>query len=263
MRTFTLPILLAASLVLTAPVQAQAQTGKDLGDVFSGIAQSLLAQEADRNAYIQAQNLNTVRGYRSYLANHPNGAYRGNAERALARLGAVVNPNNPPPTDGSTQTAASVEASIGLSRSQHIQIQRQLTAIGYPTGGADGLWGAKTRAAIGQWQKANKLSITGYVTARQVRLIAQQAGTAVDPAPNLPDQTDDAVEERLLSLSYDERRQVQRRLTLLGYRTYGIDGSFGRNTRQALAAWQRDEGLRASGYLTADQFRLLLRETGE
>lgn len=258
MRAFTLPLLLAASFAVTAPVHAQT----DVEDFVSGIAQSLIAQEADRNAYIQAQNLNTVRGFRAYLAKYPRGAYRGNAERALARLGAVVNPDNPPPAPGGTQTAASVEASIGLNRSQRIQIQRQLTALGYPTGGADGLWGSRTRAAIGKWQKANKLAITGYVTARQVRLIAQAAG-AVDPAPGVPDQADDAVEERLLGLNYDERREVQRRLTAIGYRTYGFDGNFGRNTRLALAAWQRDEGLRASGYLTADQFRQLLGQTAE
>ena len=263
MRTLRLPFLLAASLALTAPVQAHAQTSKDLDDVFSGIAQSLIAQEADRNAYVQAQGLNTARAYRNYLAQYPNGAYRGNAERALVRLGATVNPDTPPPVNAGTQSAASGEASIGLSRSQRIQIQRQLTAIGYPTGGADGLWGAKTRAAIGQWQKANKVAITGYLSARQVRLIAQQAGSAVGPAPGAPDRSDDVVEERLLSLNLEERREVQRRLTALGYRTYGFDGNFGRNTRAALAEWQRDEGLRASGYLTADQFRRLLGQPGE
>ena len=256
MRYYTLPLLLAASFAAAAPVQAQS----DLGNIVSGIAQSLLAQEADRNAYVEAQRLNTARGYRGYLAKYPNGAYRGNAERALVKLGAVANPDVPPPTGGTLQTAASVEASLGLSRAQRIQIQKQLISIGYPTGGADGLWGGKTRAAIGQWQKSNKLSITGYLTARQVRLIGQQAGTVAAPAPDVPD---DAVEERLLSLNLDERREVQRRLTALGYRTFGFDGSFGRNTRLALADWQRDEGLRASGYLTADQFRVLLQQAAE
>ena len=73
---------------------------------------------------------------------------------------------------------------------------------------------------------------------------------------------DDLVEERLLSLTYTERREVQSRLTLLGYSTWGVDGVFGRTTRRALAAWQRDEGLRASGYFTADQVRAMRRQTG-
>lgn len=259
MRKIALPIMLAASFGLAAPVQAQTE----LKDIVSGIAQSLIAQEADRNAYIQAQSLNTVRGYRNYLAAYPKGAYRGNAERALAKLGAVVTPETPPPpTGGTAQTAASVEAQLGLTRTQRIRIQQQLTRLGYPTGVADGLWGSKTRTALRLWQKAASQPVTGYVTARQVRLIAEQAGATTPPAPEGPSQAEDIVEERLLSLNLDERREVQRRLTALGYRTYGIDGSFGRNTRLALAEWQRDEGLRASGYLTADQFRLLLGVAG-
>jgi peptidoglycan hydrolase-like protein with peptidoglycan-binding domain len=52
-------------------------------------------------------------------------------------------------------------------------------------------------------------------------------------------------------------------MTLLGYSIRGVDGSFGANTRRALALWQRDEGVRVSGYLTADQLRALRRQTGE
>lgn len=261
-RNFTRPVLLAASLAgmtsFAAVVPAQAQA--DLGEVISGIAQSLLAQQADQQAYVEAQRLNTVRGYRTYLAKYPKGAYRGNAERALVKLGASAEPETPTPPDGGTaQTAAKVEAAIGLSRGQRITIQKQLALLGYQIGQADGLWGAKTRTALGKWQKTNKLAVTGYITSPQVRLLARQAGAAVEPAPDQPSAADDAVEERLLSLNLDERREVQRRLTALGYRTYGTDGTFGRNTRRALAAWQADEGLRASGYLTADQFRSLMQ----
>ncbi|GLS85541.1 peptidoglycan-binding protein [Cypionkella aquatica] len=257
MRNVTLPILLAASLAMAAPARAQT----DLGDVVSGIAQQLIAKEADKRAYLQAQQQNTVRGYRSYLSQYPTGVYRENAQRALVKLGAVEDPAPKPPVGGG-QSAASVEASLGLSRSQRVLIQKQLTAVGYPTGVADGLWGAKTRDAIGSWQRKNKQSITGYVTARQVNLLAQQAGSVVGPGPAEPSAGNDALEESLLNLSYAERREVQRRLTTLGYNTYGVDGGFGANTRRAMAAWQRDEGLRASGYLTADQLRSLRQQTG-
>ena len=258
MRNAIFPILLAAGMAVALPVSAQ----NDFDDIVTGIAQSLINQELDRTAYVEAQRLNTVSGYRNYLAKFPKGAYRVNAENALAKLGAVANPDTPPPIDGGGQSAASVEASIGLSRAQRIQIQRQLTAIGYSTGVADGLWGAKTRSAIVRWQTANKLSATGYVTARQVRLIATQAGAIVDPGTGGTVPGDDLLEERLLSLTYAERRAVQRQLTLLGYNTGGTDGVLGWNTRRALAAWQRDEGLRASGYLTADQIRALREQTG-
>ena len=138
-------------------------------------------------------------------------------------------------------------------------LQRQITALGYPTGGAEGLWGSNTRRAITRWQTANQQNPTGYVTGQQVRLIAQQSGSATGTEVNEGMTVDDALEERLLGLTYSERREVQRQLTRLGYRTGGSDGRFGRNTRRALATWRRDEGLRASGYITADQLRELRR----
>jgi peptidoglycan hydrolase-like protein with peptidoglycan-binding domain len=93
-------------------------------------------------------------------------------------------------------------------------------------------------------------------------LIAQQAGPGIEVDPAGPVAGTDAVEERLLDLTYAERREVQSRLTSLGYRTGGIDGVFGSNTRRALASWQRDEDVRVSGYLTADQLRALRTMTG-
>ncbi|MDZ4310317.1 MAG: peptidoglycan-binding protein [Cypionkella sp.] len=261
MRNFALPMVLVAGLAGAAPVQAQT----DLGDVVSGIAQSLITQELDKKAYLEAQRLNTVRGYRNYLAQYPKGIYRVNAERALVALGASVGPDPGRPDPGNPavgSNAAQVEASLGLSRTQRERIQRQLTVLGFPTGVADGLWGSKTRGAIIQWQKKNKLTATGYVTARQVNLLAEQSGGSVSPTPEEPAAGNDQLEERLLSLTSAERYEVQRRLTALGYNTYGVDGSFGSNTRRAMASWQRDEGLRASGYLTADQLRLLRRQSG-
>jgi len=251
----TLPLLLAASLVAATPVRAE----QGFGNIVSGIAQSLINQERDRSAYTEAQRLNTASAYHNYLTMFPKGAFRLNAEQALEGLGVPIAPQ---PTYGGSQSAAWIEASLGLSRTQRSLIQRQLTAIGYATGIADGLWGTNTRRAIYQWQGANKLSATGYVTARQVTLIAQQAGPGSSADPVGPIAGSDAVEERLLGLTYAERRDLQSRLTFLGYRTAGIDGVFGANTRRALALWQRDEGVRVSGYLTADQLRTIRSESG-
>jgi peptidoglycan hydrolase-like protein with peptidoglycan-binding domain len=257
-RKIIYPILLATSVVVAAPVYADT----NFGNVFNGFAQSLITQELDRKAYVEAQNLNTVSAYRNYLTQFPKGAFRVNAEQALKRLGASANPYNPPATSAGNQSAPVTEASIGLGRTQRILIQKQLSVIGYPTGVADGLWGSKTRSAIARWQAANKLPATGYVTAQQVGLIGQQAGSNVGSTPTGPVAGNDAVEEQLLSLTYAERREVQSRLTTLGYSTGGTDGVFGPNTRRALASWQRDGGMRASGFLTADELRVLRRDTG-
>ncbi|WP_418593378.1 peptidoglycan-binding protein [Ponticoccus sp. (in: a-proteobacteria)] len=59
--------------------------------------------------------------------------------------------------------------------------------------------------------------------------------------------------EEQLELDREARRAVQRDLTMLGFDTRGIDGIFGSGTRGAIKAWQKDEGVETSGYLTAGQ----------
>jgi peptidoglycan hydrolase-like protein with peptidoglycan-binding domain len=332
MRTLTLPLMLAASLALTAPmVQAQ-----DLEDIIGGIADSLLQQELDKQAFIAAQNANTVAAYQNYLKKYPKGLYRVNAERALAKLGA--------PVDGTADAAAVAEAKLGITRTQRVAVQRELNRLGYPTGGtdgtwgrntrnaiatwqrdrkekvtgyvteaqlrallrgvvivpppeetdpgalapaeieaalkltraqrttiqkqlitlgydagvADGLWGSKTRVAIKAWQKANKKTQTGYVTASQVKLIGTQAGSVAPPPPT----NEAALEEQLLDLSLEERADLQRRLLQLGYDTGRTDGTFSTTTRRAIGAWQADEGEKVTGYLAADQVRAIWVQTG-
>jgi Putative peptidoglycan binding domain len=99
------------------------------------------------------------------------------------------------------------------------------------------------------------------VTAAQVKLLATQAGS-VAPAPVPGGEEAAALEESLLELTVAERVDMQRRLTRLGYATNRTDGVFGAGTRRAIAEWQADEGVEATGYLTADQVRLIRVETG-
>lgn len=63
--------------------------------------------------------------------------------------------------------------------------------------------------------------------------------------------------EAALNLSRDDRREIQRQLTLLGHSTRGIDGIFGPGTRGAIRGWQEGRGLTASGFIDADQRALL------
>ena len=63
--------------------------------------------------------------------------------------------------------------------------------------------------------------------------------------------------EQALDLDRDQRREIQRDLSLLDYNTRGIDGIFGRGTRAAISSWQRAQGFDATGYLTRDQITRL------
>jgi peptidoglycan hydrolase-like protein with peptidoglycan-binding domain len=44
------------------------------------------------------------------------------------------------------------------------ELQRRLTAAGFDTGGADGVIGARTEAAIRAWQQSRGLPVTGEAT---------------------------------------------------------------------------------------------------
>jgi peptidoglycan hydrolase-like protein with peptidoglycan-binding domain len=63
--------------------------------------------------------------------------------------------------------------------------------------------------------------------------------------------------EDALSLSRDQRREVQRSLSLLGYNTRGIDGIFGPGSRGAVTNWQQQNGYSQTSYLTAEQISRL------
>ncbi|WP_323766499.1 peptidoglycan-binding protein [Antarctobacter sp.] len=63
--------------------------------------------------------------------------------------------------------------------------------------------------------------------------------------------------EEDLELDRNDRRAIQRALTILGHDTRGIDGVFGDGTRGAIRRWQQEVGLRVSSYLDRDQIARL------
>ncbi len=56
-----------------------------------------------------------------------------------------------------------VEEGLGLDRGARQQIQRGLQSAGFDPGGADGLFGPRTRAAIRRWQTSRGSRATGYL----------------------------------------------------------------------------------------------------
>ncbi len=87
----------------------------------------------------------------------------------------------------------------------------------------------------------------------EFRRMAENRIQALSDAPEARAERD----EQALDLNRDQRREIQRDLSLLDYNTRGIDGIFGRGTRAAIGAWQEAQGVPATGYLTADQISRL------
>jgi len=56
-----------------------------------------------------------------------------------------------------------------------------------------------------------------------------------------------------LNLTRNERRAIQRNLTLLDFDTRGIDGIFGPRSRAAIRNWQQDNGFAQTSFLTTAQ----------
>lgn len=93
------------------------------------------------------------------------------------------------------------------------------------------------------------------------KMAAADASTSiiVDAVGDLPRTTPGT--EALMDLRFDDRQEIQNRLTLLGYDTRGADGIFGPGTRQALEAWQDSNGLDVTGFLDAAQRDMLVRQS--
>ncbi|SMX46189.1 peptidoglycan-binding domain-containing protein [Actibacterium lipolyticum] len=63
--------------------------------------------------------------------------------------------------------------------------------------------------------------------------------------------------EEALNLNRDQRREIQRDLSILDYNPRGIDGIFGPGSRGAITKWQQENAFDATSYLTRDQLTRL------
>lgn len=81
---------------------------------------------------------------------------------------------------------------------------------------------------------------------------AADARRLIEDAASAPQRRAEAV-ETALNLSRDQRRQIQRNLSLIGYDPRGIDGIFGPATRSAVGDYQRASGFEVTTFLTAAQ----------
>lgn len=245
----------AAALVAAMVVGAPASHAQDIGEVIGGIAKTYLAQEQDKAAFAQAQATNTEAAYRRYLEQFPKGMYATAARDRVNKLATPATPTAPPAVQVSNQSSpARAEIALGLSRSDRTRVQQRLVALGYDTRGVDGIFGSATRRALSAWQAKNGTKATGYLTAADLQGLQAQAPSVGGAAD---DTESPQTQEQLIGLDAAERRDVQQRLTRLGYDTRGVDGIFGRGTRGAIARWQVDNGERGSGYLSADQLKAL------
>ena len=88
---------------------------------------------------------------------------------------------------GAPDSGPVVEEALGLDRSARRQIQLGLQSAGFDPGGADGLFGPRTRAAIRAWQSSRGVRATGYLDGPAVEALrtagVSAPAVAVQAAP--------------------------------------------------------------------------------
>lgn len=155
----------------------------------------------------------------------------------------------------------------GLSVAAAAEIApRGVTVQGYVSrlhgfiGGAGGQGSPELLREEGWWDAARTLrspdAVQGYLNVYPRGIYADEARALLDDLRDAPRREAEAAEQAL-GLDRDDRRAVQRMLSLLGYNTRGIDGIFGRGTRGALVDWQTANAFEPTGYLTRAAVRAL------
>ncbi|MBB3711272.1 lytic murein transglycosylase [Limimaricola variabilis] len=122
----------------------QAATGGRIGDF--GAAEILVPEGAQGAAFMTFKNFDVIKRY--------------NAADAYAigvgHLGDRIAGAGPFRTPMATGRA--------LNRAERSEVQRRLTALGFDTGGADGIIGPNTTAAIRRYQQVNGLPVDGFAS---------------------------------------------------------------------------------------------------
>lgn len=108
-------------------------------------------------------------------------------------------------------------ARIKLSEDHIKEVQRALEGRGYDVGKVDGELGSKTERALRQFQKAQRLPVTGQI------------------------------DRATLARLRDQVRAVQRALRRKGYDIKTIDGTFGEKTERELRKFQKAQHLPVTG----------------
>ena len=121
-------------------------------------------------------------------------------------------------------------------------LQEKLNAKGFDSGNVDGIFGAKTYAAVTAFQKANGLGVDGIVG-------KLTWGKLYGVSPAMPVETTTVVGRPMVSYGSrgDAVRKLQELLNALGYDCGSVDGIFGSKTKASVLAFQKANGLGADG----------------
>ncbi len=153
-----------------------------------------------------------------------------------------------------------VIAQVGSKGDLVKEVQGYLIALGYLSGGNDGLFGQATQDALKTYQSDRAMTITGQVTEYVRRRLAADAQTGNTIAAQ-PSVNPDRVLAQLASKG-DQVKDIQSRLIALGFLEGGADGRYGEGTERAVKAFEAARDMPQTGVVTQrvyDEMRRLTR----
>jgi peptidoglycan hydrolase-like protein with peptidoglycan-binding domain len=120
----------------------------------------------------------------------------------------------------------------GASGTAVRQLQEALKEAGHDPGPIDGEFGPATEAAVRAFQQEKGIAVDG--------IVGDITWLNIDEA----DTSNPTIKK---GSTGNPVRRAQKRLTLGGYDTGGVDGIFGANTESAVKRFQKDFGLTQDG----------------
>lgn len=140
-------------------------------------------------------------------------------------------------------------------------VQRELGRRGFYDGAVDGLYGARTDAAIRDFEQAAGLKSTGEPTEALLQTIGRSnlkgKPAAIQPLPRR-----DAIAELISPSNSRQIASVQRALSDFGYGQIKASGVFDADTRGAVERFERERKMPVTGQISDRLLRELSGMTG-
>lgn len=150
------------------------------------------------------------------------------------------------------ESATAITLKIGSQSEAVKQVQTRLQQLGYYKGPVTGYYGSLTREAVSRWQKANGLSADGIVGPVSWSLLFSNTvsrGTTTTPRVYLT-----------TGSRGDLVKQLQQKLTQLGFYQGPVSGYFGTLTKTAVIKWQQARGLAVTGVVNQQTWTVLMSQ---
>ncbi|PLX35924.1 MAG: hypothetical protein C0606_17715 [Hyphomicrobiales bacterium] len=231
-------ILAQPALAQTTPAAGTAATQQNAGQASTWEVEYALWKAASEGG--------TIADYEAYIDAYPSGHFAGIAKNRIVKLTMEA------------EAAAPATASVPVDTGNNAPVA--------DTASAD-----DAEPVIEQGSTDSDDGVITYKSGED--LSEEDSGNTVMKAGIKPMESADDGDVAELTLGTPEeenalldrtgRREMQGRLTSLGFSTRGVDGSFGRRSRAAITDWQLTNGAPASGYFSGDQIALLRKQSME